>query len=63
MGINLCPCILATGEEKCYLLAPNFNFIKKDKIDYDNILDNISVPDSMESSEELELCKIHSNYD
>ena len=42
----------------------NFEFIKKDKIDYNTILDGIYVPDSdlKESFEELELCKIHSNY-
>ena len=63
MGNNLCPYSLATGEENHYLLAPNFKFIKKDKIDYDVILDGIYVPDSKKSSEELKLCKIHSNYD
>ena len=63
MGNNLCPYSVATGEENYYLLAPNFSFIKKDKIDYDAILNGIYVPDSdlKESFEELELCKIHSN--
>ena len=46
MGNNLCPYSLATGEENCYLLAPNFRFDKKDKIDYNTILDGIYVPDS-----------------
>ena len=61
---NLCPYSVATGEENYYLLAPNFSFIKKDKIDYDTILDGIYVPDSdlKESFEEIELCKIQSNY-
>ena len=65
MGNNLSPYSVATSEEYYYLLAPNFNFIKKDKIDYDAILDGIYDPDSdiKESFEELELCKIHSNYD
>ena len=63
MGNNLCPYSIATGKAKYYLLAPNFKFIKKDKIDYDIILDGIYVPESKESFEELELCKIHSNYD
>ena len=65
MGNNLSPYGLATGEENYYLLAPNFKFIKKDKIDYNTILDGIYVPDSdlKESFEEIELCKIHSNYD
>ena len=35
MGNNICPYSLATGEKTYYLLAPNFKFIKKDKIDYD----------------------------
>ena len=64
-GNNLCPYSVATGEESYYLLAPNFKFIKKDMIDYNTILDGIYVPDSdlKESFEELEVCKIHSNYD
>ena len=63
-GNNLTPYSVATGEENYYLLAPNFSFIKKDKIDYNTILDGIYVPDSdlKYSFEELELCKIHSNY-
>ena len=64
MGNNLCPYSFATGEENYYLLTPNFKFIKKNKIDYDTIMDGIYVPDSdlKESFEEIELCKIHSNY-
>ena len=64
MENNLSPYSVATCEENYYLLAPNFKFIKKDKIDYDTILDGIYVPDSdlKESFEEIELCKIHSNY-
>ena len=64
MGNNLTPYSFATGEENYYLLAPNFSFIKKDKIDYNTILDGIYVPDSdlKESFEEIGLCKIHSNY-
>ena len=65
MGINLSPYSKAIGEKNYYLLTPNFACIKKDKIDYDTILDGIYVPNSnlKESFEELELCKIHSNYD
>ena len=65
MGNNLCPYSVATGEENYYLLTPILKFIKKDKIDYNTVLDGIYVPDSYlkESFEELELCKIHSNYD
>ena len=65
MGNNLCPYSVATGEENYYLLAPNFSFIKKDKIDYNTILHGICIPDSdsKESFEGLELCKIHLKYD
>ena len=64
MGNNSSPYSVATGGENYYLLTPNFKFIKKDKIDYDTILDGIYVPDFdlKESFEKLELCKIHSNY-
>ena len=64
MGNNLCPYSVATGEENYYLLAPNFKFIKKDKIDYNTILNGIYVPgsDLKESFEELEICKTHSSY-
>ena len=65
MGNNLSPYSVATGEENYYMLAPNFRFIKKDKIDYDAILKGIYVPkpDFKESFKEIELYKIHSNYD
>ena len=65
MGNNLCPYSVATGEENYYILAPNFKFIKKDKVDYDTLLGGIYFEDSdlKEYFEELELCKIHSNYD
>ena len=65
MGNNLCPHSVATSEGKYCLLAPIFKFNKKDKIDYNTILDGIYVPDSdlKESFEELEFCKIHSIYD
>ena len=46
MGNNLSPYSIATGEENYYLLAPNFSFIKKDKIDYNTILNGIYVPES-----------------
>ena len=59
MGNNLSPFSIATGEENYYLLAPNFKFIKKDKIDYGTILGGIYVPDSdlKESFEKLKLYK------
>ena len=62
MGNNSTPYSFATGEENYYLLAPNFSFIKKDKIDYDTILNGIYVPESDSPFEKIELCKIHSNY-
>ena len=62
MGNNLSPYSVATGEENYYLLAPNFSFIKKDKIDYNTILNGIYVPESDLPFEKMELCKIHSNY-
>ena len=65
MGNNLSPYSFAIGEENYYLRAPNFGFIKKDKIDYDTILKGIYVSksDLKESFKEIELCKIHSIYD
>ena len=62
MGNKLSPYSFATGEENYYLSAPNFSFIKKDKIDYNTILIGIYVPESDLPFEKLELCKIHSNY-
>ena len=62
MGRNLSPYSFAIGKENYYLLAPNFSFIKKDKIDYNTILNGIYVPESGLPFEKLELCKIHSNY-
>ena len=62
MGRNLSPYSFAVGKEKYYLLTPNFSFIKKDKIDYNTILNGIYVPESDLPFEKMELCKIHSNY-
>ena len=64
MGNNLTPYSFATGEKNYYLLTPTFKFIKKDKIDYNTILNGIYVPNSnlKEFFEEIELCKFHSNY-
>ena len=63
MGNNLTLYSIAIGEENYYLLAPNFSFIKKNKIDYNTILNGIYVTNSDLPFEKLELCKIHSNYD
>ena len=64
MGRNLSPYSFAIGKENYYLLTPNFKYIKKDKVDYNTILDGIYVPhsDLKESFEEIELTKIHWNY-
>ena len=62
MGNNLTLYSFATGKENYYLLTPNFSFIKKDKIDYNTILNGIYVPESDLPFEKMELCKIHSNY-
>ena len=62
MGNNLSPYSVATGEENYYLLTPNFACFKKDKIDYDDLLRGIYVPDSDLPFEKMELCKIHPNY-
>ena len=63
MGNNLRPYSVATDEENYYLLAPNFKFIKKDKIDYNTIMDGIYVSDSDLPFEESKLSKNLSNYD
>ena len=62
MGCNLTPYSFAIGEENYYLLTPNFSFIKKDKIDYNTLLDGIYVPESDLPFEKMKLTKIHSNY-
>ena len=64
MGNNLCPYSVATGSENYSFLTPNIKFTKKDNIDYNTILEGIYVPDSdlRKDFEELEFCKIHSNY-
>ena len=41
MGNNLSPYSVATVSENYYPLAPNFSFVKKDKIEYDTILRGI----------------------
>ena len=63
MGNNLSPYSMATGEEKYFLLTPNYSFIKKDKIDHDDIMKGIYVPDFYLPFEKLELCKIHYDND
>ena len=46
MNNNLTPYSFAIGDENCYLLTPNFGFIKKDEIEYDTILNGIYVSNS-----------------
>ena len=62
MGNNLTPYSFAVGMENYYLLTPNFSFIKKDKIDYETMLNKIYVSESDLPFQNLELTKIHSNY-
>ena len=62
MGCNLTPYSFAIGKEYYYLLTPNFSFFKKDKIDYNTLLNGIYVPESDLPFEKMELTKIHSNY-
>ena len=61
MGNNLTPYSFATAKENYYWLT-FFSFIKKDKIDYNTILNGIYDPESDLPFEKMELCKIHSNF-
>ena len=63
VGNNSCPYSMATGEENYYLLAPNFKFIEKVKIEYDSILEGMFIEGKEKVFEELDLCEIYSNYD
>ena len=38
MGNNLTPYSIAVGDENIYFLTPYFMFIRRDKIDYDELL-------------------------
>ena len=62
MGNKFCPYSVATGEENYHFFPPNFKPIRKDKIDYDTIMDGM-YPYKRGKFEELEFYKIHSNYD
>ena len=62
MGNNLCPYSVATCEENYFLLAPIFQFIIKEEIDYKELLNGLN-PCEGETFKELELCKIITNYD
>ena len=64
MGNNLVPYSVAIGWENIYYLTPYFRFIRKKNVDVDDIdkLFDIDYDDIM-SREEIEINKIHSNYD
>ena len=64
MGNNLTTCSIALGWENIYYLTPYFRVIKKTNIDVEDIakLFNIDYDDII-SREEIEINKIHSNYD
>ena len=64
MGNNLTPYSIGIGWENIYYLTPYFRYIKKENIHVDDIdkLFDIDYDDIM-SREEIEIIKIHSNYD
>ena len=69
MGNNLTPYSIAIGDEDFYFLTPHFKFIRRNKIDYDDLLSGYDPLDYHVSKcgkdyfEKLRLYKIHSNYD
>ena len=73
MGNNLTPFSLAVGDENIYFLTPHFKIIRRDKIDYDELLktnENSLNPFDYhvsncgkDSFKKMRLYKIHSNYD
>ena len=64
MGNNLTPYSIAIGWESIYYLTPFFRLIKKENNDVNDIdkLFDIDYNDIM-NREEIEINKIHSNYD
>ena len=73
MGSNLTPYSIAIGEENIYFLTARFKFIKREKIDDNELLKtnkghvdpfNYHVPNCGKYSfKKLRIHKIHSNYD
>ena len=71
-GNNLTPYIIAMGGENIYFLTPHFKFIKRDKINENEILNanDISVDPfdyhvskcGIYSFQDIHIHKIHSNY-
>ena len=64
MGNNLTPYSIAIGWENIYYLTPYFKFIKKENIDVDDFDKLFDIDyDDIVNREEIEINKIHSNYD
>ena len=73
MGNNSTPYSIALGDENIYSLTPHFWFIRRDKIEYDDLLsrneNSVDPYDShvsncgKDSFGKLRLYKIYSNYD
>ena len=73
MGHNLTLYSIAIGEENIYFLNPHFKYNKRDRIDYDKLLNTTKIsvnpfdnPVSIcgkDSFKKLQRYKIHSNYD
>ena len=64
MGNNLTPYSIAIGWENINYLTPYFKFIKKKNSDVDYIDKTFDIDyDDIMNREEIEINKIHSNYD
>ena len=73
MGNNLIPYSIAIGDKNIYFLTPHFIFVRRDKIDYDDLLstnENSHDPHhyhlsncGKDSFKKIRLFKIRSNYD
>ena len=64
MGNNLTPYSIAIGWENIYYLTPYFKFIRKGDIDENDIDKLFDIDyDIVSNYQELEVYKIHSNYD
>ena len=62
MGNNLTPNSIAIGWENIYYLTPYFRYIKKEKIDVDDI-DKLFDYQNISNYQKLKTYKIYSNYD
>ena len=64
MGNNLTPYSIAIGWENIYYLTPYFRVIMKTKIEVDDIDKLFDIDyDDMMNREEIEINRIHSNFD